>query len=174
VTAFEGERVLWVGQPARVRVLDRVGRAWLVFAVFYGVVCATSVAYALLSGNVNSLPLTVLFTVCVVVLVVAAFAQLHANRRTARYVVTDRRVVATSKWFGQDRVRSVALGDLGAPAVSTTDSSVGTIRFGHTPVIEALNKAVSSWGQNVPLVFWDVEDAERVHDIIVTAQGGSR
>lgn len=174
MTAFDGEHVLWVGSPARVRVLDRVGKAWLGFAIFYGVVCVTSVAYALLSGHVNSLPMTAMFTVCMVVIIAAAFAQLHASRRTARYVVTDQRVVATSKWFGQDKARSVALGDLGAPVVSTSDGSIGTIRFGHTPLIEAVNTAVSSLGQKVPLVLWDIEDAQRVRDIIVAAQDGSR
>jgi hypothetical protein len=171
VTAFDGEHVLWVGSPARVRVLDRVGKAWLGFAIFYGVVCATSVAYALLSGHVNSLPMTAMFTVCMVVIIVAAFAQLHASRRTARYVITDQRIVATSKWFGQDKVQSLPLADLAPPVVSIPD---GTIRFGHTPVIEAVNQAVSSLGQKVPLVLWDIEDAQRVRDIIVTAQGGSR
>lgn len=174
MTSFQDERVLWVGAPARVRVLDRVGKAWLGFAVFYGVVCVTSVLYALLSGHVNSLPMTALFTVVMVVLIVAAFAQLHASRRTARYVVTERRIVATSKWFGQDKAQSVALRDLGAPVVSNPDGSIGTIRFGHTPVIDAVNTAVSSLGQKVPLVLWDIEDARRVRDIIVAAQGGSR
>ena len=173
MTSFQDERVLWVGAPARVRVLDRVGKAWLGFAVFYGIVCVTSVLYALLSGHVNSLPLTGLFTVCVVILLVAAFAQLHASRRTARYVVTERRIVATSKWFGQDKIQSVALRDLGAPVVSDSDGSIGTIRFGHTPVIEAMNTAVSSWGQKVPLVLWDIEDAQRVHEIIITAKADS-
>jgi hypothetical protein len=123
---------------------------------------------------VNSLPLTAMFTVCVVIILAAAFAQLHASRRTARYVVTDKRVVATSKWFGQDKAQSIALGDLGTPVVSTTDGSIGTIRFGHPPLIETVNTAVSSWGQKVPLVLWDIEDAQRVSDIIATAQHGSR
>jgi hypothetical protein len=168
------EQVLWVGTPARVRVLDRVGRIWLGFAVFYAVVCATSVLYALLTDNSNTLLQTGLYTVCGAIVVVAAFVQLRAGRRSAHYLVTDQRIVATSKWFGQDKVQSVPLTDLGPPVVSMTDG-LGTIRFGGGPsAVEAMNTAVSSFGQKVPLVLWDLEDAERVRDIIATAQGASR
>lgn len=173
---FQGEPVLWVGEPARVRVLDGSGMLWLGLGVFFTVlVGALVIIPGIASGGGPGLVLAVLFLVCVLGVVAAGLAQLRAGRRSTRYVLTDRRIVVTSRWFGQDRVQTAYLARLPPPAMSVSrGATVGTIWFGDGTDAAAAARAVSSLGQETPIVLRDIEDVRRVRDLIVSAQAGGR
>lgn len=164
---FHGERVLWVGSPARFPVLDRVGKVLLGVGVVYGVAVVLLVIAIVRAGNLPMLLLGGLFVVCVLSVILVVFLQRRSGLRSTRYLVTDRRVIVTSKWFGQAKVRTAALGDLGLPVVVAAEgATVGTIRLGST---SGLTGAVVV--RISPIVFREVEDARRVRAIILAAQG---
>jgi hypothetical protein len=172
---FHGERVLWVGTPARLTVLDRVGKFWLGLGAFYGLLFAVLAVVMVRAGNPNQLILTALMMVCILGVVVAALLQLRSGRRSTRYLITDQRIIHTSRWFGQDKVRIAALRELGPPAVSVPDgSTLGTIRFGNRTARDEAVDAISSLGQAGSIVLKDIDNVQQVRDIILAAQTDTR
>lgn len=168
---FQGERVLWVGTPARLTMLDRVGKFWLGVGVGYALLFGFLAVVAVRVENPGLLIMSGLIAVCLLGVVVAALVQLRSGRRSTRYLITDRRIVQTFKWFGQDKSRVAALRELGPPVVSGADgSAVGTIRFGGRRAWDEVVLVVSSVGQAGSVVLRDIDEVERVRDIIVAAQ----
>lgn len=169
---LHGERMLWVGTPARFSVLDRVGMFWLGFGVcsgLLGVVVAIAAA-----GNQGFMIMIALLAVCLLSLSVAMVLQLRSGRRSSRYLITDKRIVHTVKWFGLDRAIIASLAELGPPVVSASaGSTIGTIRFGNHTAWHELWDAVSNFGRSGSIVLREIDNVQEVRDIIVAAQARS-
>jgi FlaA1/EpsC-like NDP-sugar epimerase len=172
---LRGEQVLWVGSPVRFPVLDRAGKIVLGVGVGYAIAVALFVVVRTSDRGPSSLMFVATFFVCVLILVAVVFRQRRSGLRSARYLVTDKRIVVTSTWFGQQMVRSATLDELAPPvAVVSGESTIGTIRFGKTFSLSILAAAISSLGQRTPLVLREIHDVARVRHIIAAAQTHTR
>lgn len=126
-----GERVLWAGRPTRPTVLTprgltRIlfGVVWCVFALFFELVVWLSGQSTLYRWWGALIVLIGFFNLATVTVVRRRFL------RTAEYLVTDQRVIMTSRQWGVSRVRARELDRLPAPVVSEDADRVGSIRFG--------------------------------------------
>lgn len=150
---FDGERVLWVGQPARFPIFDVVG----VLLTTVGIYCIAGAVFSIVSaardGNLITVALAALIGLCVLAVIIGRPVLRRANLRTTQYLLTESRIVVASTVAGR-RVLIAYLRDLSPPALSMRDSTgIGTIRFDGSTV-----------------VLLEIENARQVHHLIITAQ----
>jgi membrane protein implicated in regulation of membrane protease activity len=150
---FDGERVLWIGQPARFPVFDVVG----VLLTTVGIYCIAGAAFSIVAGVRDDNPITVvlatLIALCVLAVIIGRPLLRRAGLRTTQYLLTESRIVVASTVAGR-RVLVAHLRDLPPPMLTARDSTdIGTIRFD---------------GSNVTLL--EIANARQVHHLIVTAQ----
>jgi hypothetical protein len=168
---FHGEKVLWVGAPARVTGLDRRGKVWLGIGVYHVLFLTSLAVVEVPAGNPQALSLIATAMVCFLTIVVAALIQLRSDRRWSRYLITSGRIVHTTKWFGQNTVQSVALRKLGTPTVSAPEgSTIGTIRFDNRMTWVEAKDVIFRFGEPGSLVLRDIDNVHHVRDIILAAQ----
>jgi hypothetical protein len=153
---FDGERVIWTGQPARFPIFDVVG----VLLTGVGIYCVAGAVFSIVTGirdgNTTTVVLASLIGACVIVVVVARPLLRRASLRTTRYLLTESRIVVGSTVA--DRRKLVAhLRDLAPPVLTMRNgTSIGTIRFDGSTV-----------------VLLEVENARQVHQLITSAQSGT-
>jgi hypothetical protein len=153
---FDGERVLWIGQPARFPIFDVVG----VLVTAVGIYCLAGATFTIVSGarggDATTVVLAALIALCVLCVMVGRPLLRRANLRTTQYLLTESRIVICSTTTDR-RTLIVYLRDLAPPRLSLRDgTSIGTIRFDGSPV-----------------VLLEVENARQVHQLIASAQADS-
>lgn len=150
---FDGERVLWAGQPARYPIFDVVG----VLLTGVGIYCVGGAVFSIVTGirdgHTTTVVLASLIGASVIVVVIARPLLRRSTLRTTRYLLTASRIVVGSAL--PDRRRIVAnLRDLAPPELTLHNgTTIGTIRFDGSTV-----------------VLLEVENARLVHQLITSAQ----
>jgi membrane protein implicated in regulation of membrane protease activity len=150
---FDGERVLWSGQPVRFPVFDVVG----VLLTTVGIYCIAGAVFSIVAGIRDDNPITVvlaaLIALCVLAVIIGRPLLRRSNLRTTRYVLTGSRIVVATTVAGR-RVLVAHLRDLSPPMLSMrAGTGIGTIRFDGSTV-----------------VLLEIENARQVHHLIITAQ----
>ena len=167
------ERIIWSGQPTQgLRFAPQdilavpFAAFWLLMVVtIFGVVATDAtdvnpVAFVML-------PMFVL--VGLYMLVGRFFVDIIARRRT-HYVLTNQRALIESGLFTANK-NSVNLAAAAEMQFQGGRKGRGTIKFGSTNVFYAM--VPPSWpgaGSVLPPTFHDVEDAERIYGLALTAQ----
>ncbi|MGH8881868.1 MAG: hypothetical protein ACRD0P_31725, partial [Stackebrandtia sp.] len=150
---FDGERVLWVGQPARFPVFDVVG----ILLTAVGIYCFAGAVFTIIAGarddDMTTVVLAVIIAACVVVVVIGRPLLRRSTLRTTRYLLTESRIVVASTDPHRRKVIA-SLHELSPPTLSLRDgSTVGTIRFDGSTV-----------------VLLEVANARQVHQLITSIQ----
>jgi len=150
---FDGERVLWIGQPARIPIFDVVG----VLVTAVGIYAIGGAVFTIIAGVRDDHPLTVILAsviaICVLVVLVGRPLLRRASLRTTRYLLTESRIVVGST-VPQRRKLVANLRELPMPMLSLRDgTNVGTIRFDGSSI-----------------VLLEVENARQVHQLITSTQ----
>lgn len=148
------ERVLWTGAPQRIPLFEPTDRMLIpAQALVVTIAVVIAIAYA---GR----PIAIFVWLFVAVGVLAIPGRMIARRLTARssrYTVTNQRLIVQTRVRGEDREFSEHLRDLPPPALHPYNDGTGTIVFtGHR------------------FTLWGIPDAQRVRDIIATAQESAR
>jgi hypothetical protein len=153
---FDGERVLWSGQPTRFPIFDRVG----VLLTAVGIYCLAGGAFTIVAGaragNSTTVILAALMTTCVLVVVIGRPLLRRSTLRHTRYLLTRSRIAICSTVTAR-REQVAHLRDLSQPILSQRDgATTGTIRF-----------------DGSPMVLLEIENPRQVHQLITTAQADS-
>jgi hypothetical protein len=150
---FDGERVLWIGQPARFPIFDVVG----VLVTAVGIYCVVGATFSIVAGvrdgNATTVVLAAFIALCVLCVVVGWPLLRRANLRSTQYLLTESRIVVCSTTTRR-RTLIAHLRDLPPPTLSIRDgTSIGTIRFDGSTV-----------------VLLEVENARQVHQLITSTR----
>lgn len=153
---FDGERVLWAGQPVRFPIFDVVG----VLVTGVGIYCLAGAVFSVVSGmrkgNTITVVLATMIGVCVLVVMIGRPVLRRASLRTTRYLLTESRIVVCSS-VANRRILVAHLRNLSQPLLTIhNDSSVGTIKFDGSAV-----------------VLLEVENARQVHQLIIAVQANA-
>lgn len=128
---FPAERVLWSGAPVRFPLVD------VRDIVFWplGVLCGVAAVYnEIVMARATSMEFVLawrgLFALVGLYLVVGRVAWRQFLTRSARYTVTNRRIIVDANVLGRKMNHSRYLSELGEPVCREGRNGVGSIRFG--------------------------------------------
>jgi hypothetical protein len=96
------------------------------------------------------------------------FIDAYRRRRTF-YAVTDRRVLAVTRWT-RGHVRAIGLASVGEMTVTSDREGAGTLTFGPEPARGPFHSPGWPGAQSAPLAFEGIEGVRAVHDTILRAQ----
>jgi hypothetical protein len=173
VDLLPAESVLWQGKPARYPWFERSDRylllpMWGVFAVI--------AVWLFIAPPAADTTLGRLFPVSWSAVLVWVMAdKLVMRQRTLRsteYVVTDQRVVVTTRPFGSRLEHSAYLSQLEPPTLAEHGNGLGSIIFGRPSVIGLPRGTRPKPGQTVGLE--QIPNAGQVRDTIAAAQAAGR
>jgi hypothetical protein len=177
---YRGERVLWTGSPRRYPLFERRDIVsiplGLVFFVGFALVVRR---FPYPGGEEMMVWVSWGFIAVGVYWAISPIIARNLYLRRAQYRITTQRVIVDSTIFGRRNVHSVYLKDLPPPLVrharepGSPDGTVGTIVFGNSSPRDYVT--ITRYGIHIenpeqPPVLIEVEDVQRVRDLIVSAQ----
>jgi hypothetical protein len=139
---FPAERVLWSGAPIRFPLFDF--RDWLFLPL--GLLCVAEAAF----NEIEALRATAgeligvwrgFFALVGLYLILGRLVMRQYATRSARYTVTNRRIIVDSNVLGRKTNRFRYLSELGAPMCRIGRNGVGNIRFGRSERLVGVSDA---------------------------------
>ena len=173
-----GEKILWCGQargglqfnPINVMTLP-IGVVWLLIGFVFGIVTKQP-SYAAQQSSFDQFTAGMFLIACFLVALFCIFGVFFVDmfwREHTYYAVTNKRVMLVTKWFSS-KVQSLALPQLPMKLTTKADGS-GNIVFGSTGAGGfTWNRAGRTRIFTVPPSFARIDDAQKVYDIIWSAQ----
>jgi hypothetical protein len=175
-----GEHILWAGKPER-RIVFSKADFYIVPSSLVGAGLVFYVAKLILTSPHRDWFATGIIGITIrgeIQMLVGRFATKAWWKGRTYYAVTDRHVLIKSPSLHR-RLRFTALpiGSIKAIRASIRSDGVGTVRFGPRPAFSSLmfdrsrssNARLEEWygiGASTIPAFWDIEDAEYVHQLV--------
>jgi len=173
----KGEEVLWSGQPDPSMVFSKAdvvlipaGVLWAAMAIFFSAEILSAS-----KADSSDAPLIVFFAVPFTLLAFHATLGRFVFRRWVKsrthYVVTNERVLALSRVFG-DNVHAWFLDEIDQLTTVKSKRGAGSIWFGEAPWwlvflgSSVLDAPAALPGNLGPVVFYDLRDVNRVYDLV--------
>jgi hypothetical protein len=173
-----GEKILWCGQargglqfnPINVMTLP-IGVIWLLIGIIFGIILKRP-SYVAQQSSFDQFTASLFLITCFLVALFCIFGVFFADmfwRKHTYYAVTNKRVMLVTKWFSS-KVQSLALPQLPMKLTTKADGS-GNIVFGSTGAGGFIwSRAGRIRIFTMPCSFAGIDDAQRVYDIILSAQ----
>lgn len=168
-----GERIIWQGQPVQgVRLAPQDAFA-IPIAAFWLFIVLAIFLLAITGEAENVDPLTyVILPVFLLIglhMLAGRFLVDRAARQRTHYYLTNQRALIESGLFRPNR-RSVSLAAVPEIRVRAGRKGRGTVQFGTPSLFGMMPPSWPGASQFLPPAFDDIEDAERVYSLAVSAQ----
>lgn len=168
-----GERIIWQGQPVQgIRLAPQDAFA-IPFAAFWLLIIVSIFVITITGAAENVDPLTYvilpIFLLIGLYMLAGRFVVDAAARRRTRYYLTDQRVLIESGLFRPSR-RSVSLAAIPEIRIRAGRKGRGTVQFGSPSLFGMMPPSWPGASQFLPPAFDDIEDAERIYGLALSAQ----